>query len=198
MSTLYLQIPRYLKPWPTSLDGLIQGRKKGLIDHKVYEKILKNHHLSLRRAGKIPKAAPSMYVLVVENDKDGKPLCAKSLIVVLGNFEDRLYQKSQRYAPVLTYSSLRLLTAKEVGDKWILQQGDFKNAFCNVTLPDDEVTVILPPIGDPAFQEGEYWLLKETLYGLRLSPIIGTIRSKRFCSIWASRPLHMIRYSFLV
>ena len=88
----------------------------------------------------------------------------------MGNFEDRLYQKSQRYAPVLKYSSLRLLTAKAVGDKRIIQQGDFKNALCKSTLPYNEVTVIRPPIGDPSFQEYEYWLLKKKLYGLRQSP----------------------------
>ena len=108
-----------------------------------------------------------MCILVVKNDKYGKPLRSKSRILVLGDFEDRLYQNPQRYAPVLKYSSLSLLTAKAVGDKRILQQGDCKNAFCNTTLPDIEVTVIRPPIGDPYLQEGEYWLLKKTMYGLR-------------------------------
>ena len=61
-----------------------------------------------------------MCVLVVKNYKYGKPLRAKSQIVVLGDFEDRLYQKYQRYAPVLKYISLRLLTAKAVGDKRML------------------------------------------------------------------------------
>ena len=57
-----------------------------------------------------------------------------------------------------------------MGDKRILQQGDCKNAFCNATLPYDTVKVIRPPIGDPAFQEDEYWILKKTLHGIRLSP----------------------------
>ena len=92
-----------------------------------------------------------MFALVVKNDKDGKPLHAKSRIVVLGNFEDRLYQKPQRYALVLKYSPLRLLTATSVGDKRILQQDDFKNSFCKYYLPDNEVTVIRPPIGESAF-----------------------------------------------
>ena len=101
-----------------------------------------------------------MCILVVKNDKDGKPLRAKSRIVVLGNFENRLYQNPQRYTPVLKYSSLRLLTAKAIGDKNILQQGDCKNALCNATVPEDEVMVIIPPIGDLDFQDDEYWLLK--------------------------------------
>ena len=104
-----------------------------------------------------------MCVLVVKNDKDDKPLRAKYCLVLLGNFEDRLYQKSQLYAPVLKYSYLRLLTSKTVGDKCIRHQGDYNNAFCNATLLDDEVTVIRPPISDPYFQDDEYWLLKKTL-----------------------------------
>lgn len=144
--------------------------KDGLLDHDVYRSISKKEYLALKRSGKIPKAIPSMCILVVKPDKDGKPNRAKSRIVVLGNFEDRIYQKSQRYAPVLRYDSLRLLTANAVRDKRILQQGDCKNAFCNANLPDDETTVIRPPIGDPAFNKNEYWLLNKTLYGLRRSP----------------------------
>ena len=79
---------------------LYKGEKQGIIDHEVYEKITRKQYLALRRAGKIPKAIPSMCVLLVKNNKYGKPLRAKSQIVVMGNFEDCLYQKSQHYAPV--------------------------------------------------------------------------------------------------
>ena len=79
-----------------------------------------------------------MCVLVVKHGKHGNPEGAKSRNFVLRNFEERLYSKSDCYAPVLKYSSLRLLTAKAVGDKRVLQQADCKNVFCNATLPDDE------------------------------------------------------------
>ena len=79
-----------------------------------------------------------MYVLIFKHDKDGKANLIKSRIVVLGNFEDKLFEKSQRYAPVLKYSSLRLLTTKCVVDKRILQQGDCKHAFYYANLPDDK------------------------------------------------------------
>jgi hypothetical protein len=39
-----------------------------------------------------------------------------------------------------------------------LKQGNCKNTFCQGVLPDDETTIVNPPIGD--------WLLKQTLYGL--------------------------------
>ena len=102
-----------------------------------------------------------MCVLLVKHDKHGNPDRAKSRIVVLGNFEERIYSKSDRYAPLLKYSSLRLLTAKAVGDKRVLQQADCKNAFCNATLPDDERMAIRPPIGDPGHDNDEYWLLNK-------------------------------------
>ena len=70
-----------------------------------------------------------MCVLVVKNDNASKPLWSKSRIVFLGNFKDRLYQKSQQYTPVLKYSSLRILTDKVVGDKRILRQVDCNKAF---------------------------------------------------------------------
>ena len=51
-----------------------------------------------------------------------------------------------------------------------LKQGDCKNAFCQGILPPDKITIVEPPIGDPDAKDGEYWLLKWTLYGLRRSP----------------------------
>ena len=90
--------------------------KGGLEDLGVYERISKKQYLALRRSGQLPKAIPSMCVLVVKTDRDGKPDRAKSRIVVLRNYEDRVYSKSKRYAPVLKYDSLRLLTAKAVSN----------------------------------------------------------------------------------
>ena len=94
-----------------------------------------------------------MCVLVIKHDKNGKPDRAKSRIVVLGNYEERVYSKSDRYAPVLKYSSLRLLTSKAVGDRRVLQQADCKNAFCNAILPDNERMAVRPPVGDPGYDK---------------------------------------------
>eukprot|EP00804_Cyclotella_cryptica_P022103 CCRYP_011581-RA/>CCRYP_011581-RA protein AED:0.10 eAED:0.05 QI:0/0/0/1/0/0/6/0/1337 len=86
--------------------------KGGLTQHNVFERINKKTYLALKRSGHIGNALPSMCILVIKHNKDGKPNRAKSRIVVLGNFEDRYYDKSQKYAPVLKYTSLRLLTSK--------------------------------------------------------------------------------------
>jgi hypothetical protein len=160
---------------PTNPDRFIWSQsyneeKGGLENMDVFRRISKQEYLQLRKSNKVPKAIPSMCVIVVKYDKYGKPHRAKCRIVALGNFEDRYYSKSKRYAPVLKYSSLRLITSMAVADREVLQQGDCKQAFCNATLPDDECTVVRPPIGDPAHSTGEFWLLNKTLYGLRRSP----------------------------
>ncbi len=111
-----------------------------------------------------------MCVLVIKTDEHGQPDCAKSRIVVLGNLEGRTWGKHECAAPVLKYSSLRLMVSAAIARHRKLKQADYKNAFCNPTLPDDKVTIIRPPLGDPDAQSGEYWLLKKTLYGLQCSP----------------------------
>lgn len=145
--------------WPRT-----RRRNRGLESFDVFKGINKKTYLALRRSGRIAKALPSMCVLIVKHDKDGSPVRAKSRIVVLGNFEDRVYDKSQRsYALVLKYSSLCLLVAKAVCAKRVLQQGDCKNAFCNAVLPEDELTVVMPPAGFPANEKDKFWKLKKTL-----------------------------------
>jgi hypothetical protein len=136
----------------------------------IYQTINKKTYLQLKRSGKIGKALPSMCVLVIKPDKNGQPHRPKSRIAMLGNHEDRYWSKSQRYAPVLKYSSLRLLCSKAVKAKKVLQQGDCKNTFCHAKLPPEELTVVIPPVGDPDHGKGSYWLLNKTLYGLRRSP----------------------------
>ncbi len=95
---------------------------------------------------------------------------AKSRIVVLGNHEDRVWSKSDRFAPVLRGDSLRFLVSLAVEKRRPLRQGDCKNAFCHGVLPPDETTIVRPPSGDPEADPQEYWLLLKTLYGLRRSP----------------------------
>jgi hypothetical protein len=89
---------------------------------------------------------------------------------VLGNHKDRVWSKSNEFAPVLCQDSLWLLTSMAVASHCLLHQGNCKNAFCQGLLPPDEITIVCPPSGDPKAAPDEYWLLKRMLYGLRRSP----------------------------
>jgi hypothetical protein len=143
--------------------------KSGIQSQDTYVTIGLPEYRALRAKG-VPKAIPTMCVLSIKKDENLNPLRAKSRIVVLGNHEERVWTKPEKYAPVLRPDSMRLLVSLAVERHRTLKQGDCKNAFCQGILPNDEITVVLPPIGDPDAAKNEYWLLKKTLYGLRRSP----------------------------
>ena len=103
-----------------------------------------------------------MCVLTIKKDENLLPLRAKSRIVVLGNHEDRVWSKTERFAPVLRGDSLRFLVSLAVEKRRVLRQGDCKNAFCQRILPLDEITIVGPPAGDPDVDPNEYWLLLRT------------------------------------
>jgi hypothetical protein len=148
-----------------------QEKKRGIQSLDTYRKITLGEYHALREKG-APKAIPNMCVLTIKNDKNILPLRAKSRIVALGNREECLWSKTDRFAPVLCQDSLRFLTSLTVEKRRALRQGDCKNAFCHGILPPEETTIVRPPSGDPDADADpqEYWLLLKTLYGLRQSP----------------------------
>jgi hypothetical protein len=111
-----------------------------------------------------------MCVLTIKRDENLLPHCAKSRIVVLSNHKNRVWSKSDKYAPVLRGGSLRFLVSMAIQQRRPLCEGDCKNAFCQGILPPEEVTIVCPPSDHPDADPQEYWLLWHTLYGLRLSP----------------------------
>jgi len=113
---------------------------------------------------------PTMNILSVKPDSTGNPLRAKSRTVVLGNEEERCWEKTDVYAPVIGKTSARAFVANGIAMGRITKQADAKNAFCHPSLPEDEICVVTPPKGCPFSKAGEYWLLQKTLYGLRQSP----------------------------
>jgi hypothetical protein len=115
-----------------------------------------------------PHAIPTMCVLSIKKDKMLDPLQAKSCIVVLGNHEDRVWTKPEKYAPILWPGTMRLFVGMAV--RRILKQGDCKNTFCQGILRDEDITIVKLPIGNPDIKKDKYWLLKQMLYGLRQSP----------------------------
>lgn len=143
--------------------------KNGIESLGTFKRITLGEYRALREKG-APRAIPTMCVLTIKKDENLMPLRAKSRIVVLGNRESREWSKSDRFAPVLRFDSLRFLVSLAVQHKRGLKQGDCKNAFCHGILPPEEITIVRPPSGDPDAPKDEYWLLQKTLYGLRRSP----------------------------
>ena len=119
-----------------------------------------------------------MCILTIKPDKMMNPHCAKACIVVLGNHEDTEWSKNITYAPVLRPDTMRLIVSMAMEHHRTLRQGDCKNAFCQGILPPNEITIVKPPIGDPDAKKDEYWLLKQTLYGLCRRPRHWYVKTK--------------------
>ena len=158
--------------------------KRALVDNHTYVTLTLEQYRELRRTKNAPKAIPTMCVQTVKKDENLLPERAKSRIVVLGNLEDRYWSKSERYAPVLQYSSLRLLTSMAVEKTRRLKQGDYKNAFVQATLPDDELTIVRPPLGDPDADLDESGFSNPHSTDYNEPPVTGSKRCPRPCKIW--------------
>ena len=68
-------------------------------------KLTLGEYCALREKG-APRAIPLMCVLTIKKDENLLPIWAKSRIVVLGNHGDRIWSKSDRFAPVLRSDEL--------------------------------------------------------------------------------------------
>jgi hypothetical protein len=118
--------------------------ERGIQNLDKYKKIMLGECQALWEKG-APWAIPTMCVLTIKKDKNLCPLHAKSRIVVLGNHEDRVLKKSNKFAPVLCQDSLCFLTSMVNASCCPLCQGDCKNAFCQGILPPDKITIVFPP-----------------------------------------------------
>jgi hypothetical protein len=90
-----------------------------------------------------------MCVLTIKPDGMMDPHCAKARIVVLRNYKDKIWTKSNKYTPNLQLDTMRLIISMAIERQHTLQQGNYMNAFCQGVLLPDDITIVEPPIGDP-------------------------------------------------
>jgi hypothetical protein len=143
---------------------LYREEAEGLKEQNTYTTILaKEYHEKYSDM----QVIPSMCVQTVKKNETGNPVRAKSRIVALGNHEERIWEKSEKFAPVLPDESSRTMTSIDVQARQREKQGDCKNTFCQSYLPKEEVIILRPPKGCPISKPGDIWVLHKTLYGLR-------------------------------
>jgi hypothetical protein len=143
--------------------------KDGIEAQNTYDKITLAQY-RMRREKDPSRAIPTMCVLTIKPDKKMNPHQAKLHIAVLGIYKDRIWSKSEKYAPVLRPDTMQLIISMAVEQWRMLNQGDSKNAFCQGILPWEKITFVKPPIINPDAKKDKCWLLKRTLYGLCCSP----------------------------
>ena len=71
---------------------------------------------------------------------------------------------------MMSMLELRLLVAIAIKYKKIIKSGDFKQAFIQAILPENENYFLKPPISCPTSKLNTQWLLERTINGLKRSP----------------------------
>jgi hypothetical protein len=99
--------------------------RKGIESLNTFKRPTLGKYQALCEKG-APKTILTMCVLTIKKDKQLMPLWAKSWIVVLGNRDSREWSKSNQFAPVLWFDSLRYLVSLAIQRCHGLKQGDCK------------------------------------------------------------------------
>ncbi len=79
----------------------------------TYDKITLAQCRALREQG-APRAIPTMCVLAIKPDKKMNPHQAKLHLIVLGNYNDRIWLKSEKYSPILCPDTMPLIISMAV------------------------------------------------------------------------------------
>ena len=90
-----------------------QEEKDGIKLQDTYDVLTLEQYRAYRAQG-APWAIPTMCVLTIKPDEMLWPHRAKSRIVVLGNHEERIWTKSEKYSPVLCPDTLHLVVSMVV------------------------------------------------------------------------------------
>ncbi len=106
-----------------------EEEKSGLESLDTYHKLTLGKYQALCKKG-APCTISTMHVLTINWDETLPPQHAKSRIVVLGNHDDRVWSKLDKFGPVLWGDPLRFLVSMAVQLRQSFCQGDCKNVFC--------------------------------------------------------------------
>ena len=101
---------------------------------------------------------------------DGTPLKFKARYCVRGDRQTHGIDYFETYAPVVQWSTVRLLLTLVLSKNWVTKQVDYTNAFAQATLKEE--VYIDPPKGFH-FGDGKDKVLKliKSLYGLKQAPL---------------------------
>jgi hypothetical protein len=148
-------------------DSVYDEEYDALNDLPTWEVLTKSQFRSLSKG---VKALPLMAIATIKYDANNRPKRVKYRIVVLGNLDYHNWSEESTAAPVMSQLELHLLTSLATYHHHVLKNCDFKQAFVQSSLPDDELYFVKPPVGSHHSPPGTIWKLTRSLYGLRCAP----------------------------
>jgi hypothetical protein len=123
---------------------------------------------------KTAKLLPSTWVLRLKRYPNGRARKHKARFCVRGDRQVEGVDYTEKYSPVVSWSTVRMLLCLSLSKDLRSRQVDFSNAFVQAELGKDEhIYVALPKGFDTGGQNGEEQILKlrRSLYGLVQAPL---------------------------
>jgi Reverse transcriptase (RNA-dependent DNA polymerase) len=109
------------------------------------------------------KVVDCKWVFKLKQGPDGEVIWYKAQLVARGFTQVKGIDYTETFAPVVKFTSIRILLALTALNDWDLQQMDVKTAFLNSEL-NEEIYMNLPP---GFHKPNVIWKLKRSLYGLK-------------------------------
>jgi hypothetical protein len=100
---------------------------------------------------------------------DGTAYRHKARFCARGDMQVEGVDFFETYAPVVQWSTIRLLLSTVLTEGWVTRQVDYTNAFAQAELKED-VFVECPRLFGPASGKDKVLHLRKSLYGLRQAP----------------------------
>jgi Reverse transcriptase (RNA-dependent DNA polymerase) len=154
-------------------------------DAEFYEEAMKSEIAELEDHGTwilLPKRTvpqnlkilPSTWVLRAKRYPDGRLRKHKARFCVRGDRQIEGVDYTDKYSPVVSWSTVRMLMTLALKENLATRQVDFSNAFVQAKLDPDEHIYVEPPKGfEYVNDDGESYVLKlkRSLYGLVQAPL---------------------------
>ncbi len=179
--TMYPNILKATTPdpdTPTLTEALSSPhREEFLVAMRKEIQQLENHKTwRIMDRSKLPKGInvlPSTWAFKIKRFPDGRLRKFKARFCVRGDRQIEGIDYFEKYAPVVSWSTVRLVMSIALQRGWNTKQIDFENAFVQADLKED-VYIRCPPMFEPegAMNGGEYVMkLDKSLYGLVQAPL---------------------------
>jgi Reverse transcriptase (RNA-dependent DNA polymerase) len=178
------QVPSMLKATksdpdcPTLQEALAGPQREEFLEAmaKEIEELEQHGTWTVTQKSAVPEGAnilPSTWVLRIKRYPDGRFRKVKARFCARGDRQIEGVDYFEKYAPVVSWTTVRLLLCMSITQGWKTRQVDFSNAFVQATL-DKAVYIKLPAgfEGNSGEQASETVLsLNKSLYGLVDAPM---------------------------
>jgi Reverse transcriptase (RNA-dependent DNA polymerase) len=107
----------------------------------------------------------STWVFKLKRLPNGTPYWYKACFCVHGDLQIEGVDFFETYAPVVQWSTIRMLLASILTEAWTTRQVDYTNAFAQAEIKE-EIYVEYPKLFESAVGEDQVLKLNKSLYGL--------------------------------